>query len=238
MHGRVPLLGGRVVRVAHTRIPDVDPSALTGLAQRLAPADRERADRFRHDADRARFVFGRLLLRDLTARAVGLGVDAFRIDAEASGRPVVIGVHPAPQVSLSHSGRWVVAALGWRPVGVDVEQLSDEPQADGVLRRVCSPPELALLQRLPPRERGVAFLRVWTRKEAYGKACGVGMGFALRDITVLPDITSGLRGGRVRGTRQHWWVTDLDLGPGCAAALAVRGAGARPRLEAVEPALL
>ena len=231
MRTRLPLLAGRVVRVAHTRVPDVDGSALAALAQRLPVADRERADRFRHDADRARFVFGRLLLRDLTARAVGVGVDAFRIDAEASGRPVVTGVQRAPQVSLSHSGRWVVAALGWRPVGVDVEQLSDEPQADGVLRRVCSPQELALLQRLPPNERGAAFLRVWTRKEAYGKACGVGMGFALRDITV------GLSGSRVRGTRQRWWVTDLDLGPGCAAALAVRG-GAWLQLEEIEPALL
>lgn len=235
MRRRVPLLAGRVVRVAYIQIPqipDVGGSALAGLAQRLPVADRERADRFRHDADRARFVFGRLLLRDLTARAVGLGVDAFRIDTEASGRPVVTGVQRAPQVSLSHSGRWVVAALGWRPVGVDVEQLIDEPQPDGVLRRVCSPDELALLQRLPPGERVPAFLRVWTRKEAYGKACGVGMGFALRDITV------GLCGSRVSGTRQRWWVTNLDLGPGCAAALAVRGGGARLQLEAVEPALL
>ena len=145
---------------------------------------------------------------------------------------MITGVQRVPQVSLSHSGRWVVAALGWRPVGVDVEQLTNERQADGVLRRVCSPQELALLQHLSPSERGAAFLRVWTRKEAYGKARGVGMGFALRDITV------GIHGSRVSGTSQRWWVTNLDLGPGCAVALAVRGGAARLRLEAVAPALL
>jgi 4'-phosphopantetheinyl transferase len=126
----------------------------------------------------------------------------------------------------------VVAAVAWRPVGVDVEQLAHEPHSQGVLRRVCSPKELARLERLPPDQRGDAFLRVWTRKEAYGKASGLGMGFQLRDVTV------GLRGSRVRGVRGRWWVTNLDLGPERVAALVVAGGRARLRLEAVEAASL
>jgi 4'-phosphopantetheinyl transferase len=141
---------------------------------------------------------------------------------------VVTGVTHPPEISLSHSGCWVVAAVAWRPVGVDVEKLTRDPLVPGVLRRVCSPRELDRLERLSPERRSAAFLRVWTRKEAYGKASGLGMGFQLRDVTV------GLEGSRVRGARGRWWVTDLELGPGRVAALVVHGPRAHVRLQAVD----
>jgi 4'-phosphopantetheinyl transferase len=50
---------------------------------------------------------------------------------------------------------------------------------------VFSPEEVDALERLPGEQVGPAFLRGWTRKEAYIKALGIGLGGAdLKAITV------------------------------------------------------
>jgi len=75
-------------------------------------------------------------------------------------------------------------------------------------------------------------MRIWTRKEAYGKALGVGLDFRLRTVTVGPQ------GARVRGVTGRWVVTDVDLGPDIAAALVTQGRRPNIDIERVDPALV
>lgn len=113
---------------------------------------------------------------------------------EVSGRPVVDGL----AVSISHARGLVAVAAGRSgPVGVDVESRR-EFEIDGMSRRWFDPAEVTWLQR--QHDPLDAFLRLWTAKEAVGKALGRGLrGSGLRRVmpldTGLP--TDSLPAGQV-----------------------------------------
>jgi len=182
------------------------------------------------DGPASRQEFGRRLLQHLAATA--FGTDRIAIGAEPSGRPILLDPPKPAFISLTHSGQVVAAALARRPVGIDAEQLPRAPHHPRLVPRVCSPVEIDALDRLAPNERDEAFMRIWTRKEAYGKALGVGLDFRLRTVTVGPQ------GARVRGVTGRWVVTDVDLGPDIAAALVTQGRRPNIDIERVDPALV
>jgi 4'-phosphopantetheinyl transferase len=226
--GRMP----GVVTVASTSVEDVGLSELADLARRLPPVERERAARLRVDAQRARFVVGRLLARAVVGRFAGLAPAAVELDVEEAGRPVVLGASNPTFLSIAHSGRCVVVAVAARPVGVDIERLPDLPLHPRLAARLCSPTELERLEALSGADRERGILAVWARKEAYGKALGVGLDFPWRSVTAGPA------GSRLSGVAGTWQVVDLDVGPGWVAAVVAKGAGWQVDLAAVDRAVL
>ncbi|HEV2343403.1 MAG TPA: 4'-phosphopantetheinyl transferase superfamily protein [Actinocrinis sp.] len=110
-----------------------------------------------------------------------------RLGHEADGRPVVRGA--AVHVSVSH-GRGVLAAAASTdfPVGVDVEAVRRIPVRN-LARRWLRAAEAEWIERREPDERIVAFLWLWTQKEALGKARGLGLagGAGLSRAVWLPE---------------------------------------------------
>ena len=90
-----------------------------------------------------------------------------------------------PQLSVSHSGEWVVVAFTKSaPVGIDVEQMNPSidvmKMAEGVLTDI----EIAQVMKLPNEQKIEGFLTYWTRKEAVLKATGEGLMIPPVHITV------------------------------------------------------
>jgi phosphopantetheinyl transferase len=214
------------VRVSSTSIAGLTAIELVELTHRLPQHERDRAAQLRTDAQRRSFVIGRLLLRSLVAGAAEAAPDDVRIDVESAGRPVVVGALSRFSVSIAHSGDYVVAAVAQRAVGVDVEQLPSSPRHPGLVARVCSPDELRHLEFMTGTERERAFMAIWARKEAYGKARGVGLDFDLRSITACRSPIADGDG--------EWQVSDLDIDAGYAAAVVARGVGWRLQLDDAE----
>ncbi len=77
--------------------------------------------------------------------------------------------------NLSHCEKAVCCALSREPVGVDVQPLH---RYDGRFRRILSEQERLWIEQADSDFR---FTAVWTRKEAYGKALGVGLGYELAE---------------------------------------------------------
>ncbi len=78
-------------------------------------------------------------------------------------------------VSVSHAeGLVVVAARAGGPVGVDVERRRPLPAAP-LAGRWYDPGEAAWLATRAEAGRDLDFLRLWTAKEAVGKAFGTGL---------------------------------------------------------------
>jgi 4'-phosphopantetheinyl transferase len=215
-----------VVTVATTSIVGMTPSELEQLTQRLPVHERDRAAQMRTDAQRRSFAVGRLLLRAVVARAGSVTPDDVTVDIEPTGRLVVVGPLSRFSVSIAHSGDYVVAAVAQRAVGVDVEQLPSSPRHPGLVARVCSPDELRQLELITGAERQRAFMAIWARKEAYGKARGVGLDFDLRSVTAC--------GLRIADGDGEWQVSDLDIAAGYAAAVVARGIGWRLQLDVVQ----
>jgi 4'-phosphopantetheinyl transferase len=84
--------------------------------------------------------------------------------------------------------------VGWargRELGVDIEvwrQTSDEA---ALVRRFFSPLEIAAYEALPAERRREGFFNCWTRKEAYVKAVGRGLGLALDSFDVALEGADG-----------------------------------------------
>lgn len=136
----------------------------------LDPDERRRAQRFKLDAARARYVAGHGVLRHVLAARLGRRADVLRFTSTAGGKPVLAdgGLH----FNLSHSGDLVAVAVAPdRAVGVDVELRRPVTRAEGVALRIMDEDELALYFALPDAgPRLDHLLRVWARTEAVYKA--------------------------------------------------------------------
>ncbi|HEX7104906.1 MAG TPA: 4'-phosphopantetheinyl transferase superfamily protein [Acidothermaceae bacterium] len=171
--------------------------------------------------------FGRSLMRRLVDARLGAGVA--RVETAESGQPVVLGAARPAFVSLTHTDRLVAAAFATTRVGIDAEPLDRAPSRPSLRARVCSPAELRWLDELPESQQSQGFLRLWTRKEAYGKAIGVGIGFGLRSTDFVPDDAPH------RGVPGGWHAREVALSPDVVAAVVVEGSIGRIELTKVDP---
>ena len=98
---------------------------------------------------------------------------------------------------------------------------------EAIAARFFSPIECSALAALPAALRCTAFFSCWTRKEAYIKARGDGLSLPLDafDVAFVPGARARLIATRHDpGDAQRWTLSELQIGPDYAAALAVEGA--------------
>ncbi|WBB61551.1 4'-phosphopantetheinyl transferase superfamily protein [Streptomyces sp. WMMC500] len=183
----------------------------------LDEGERRRQAAFLHRADRIRYGVAHAALRRLLGELTGTAPAALRFGRRACprcggphGRPVLERPAGGPEFSLSHGGELVLVAVAPGRVGVDVEPVRAVPPEPGLVERL-HPAERAVVGAAPASLRSAAFTRVWTRKEAYLKGLGVGLGRALD----ADDVSTGVPG---------WHLVDLAPGHGHAGALAVESA--------------
>jgi 4'-phosphopantetheinyl transferase len=200
----------------------------------LDTEERARVRAFARDADRDRYRVAHGVLRRLLGAylgedpaAVGLVREPCPGCGSPHGRPAVAG---APfHFSLAHSGDLALIAFADTPVGIDVEA-EPSPEATAEIGAMLHPRERAELSAVPHRARPASFGRCWTRKEAYLKAVGIGLG---ED----PSITY-VGAGPAPATLPGWSLTDVPVPPGYAAACAVRlPGGALPATATHPPSL-
>lgn len=208
-------LGRRAVHVWLYRLSELPETAPAELDE----AERARAAGFAFEEDRRRFVAARACLRRTCSRYVADRGGAVVLEYE-NGRPVVAGGRLA--CNLSHSGDLIAVAVARHAVGIDVEQLRGDEPDPALVTRVCTPAERQRLEQAPPEERERIFLSQWVRREALGKALGIGLDLDLRPraLTAFP------RAGGVR--HGGWWRVHALVTPdGYVGAVAARGAATR-----------
>ncbi len=138
----------------------------------LPEAERRKALAFVRAEDRLRSCVGSLLVRRGIQTALHeKGADpAFRLSRNEYGKPFVDG-HEDIRFSLSHSGRMVVFALSDRPVGVDVEEITDLDLS--LFDRFLNSGETRMIAAAADPLQ--MFFRIWTTREAFAKQTGQGL---------------------------------------------------------------
>ena len=132
---------------------------------------------------RSHFLLRRLLLRRCVARWTDTPADAVVIGHDLFRRPVV-RQPPGPwRVSTASRDGLVAVALAEHSIGVDLEVVHPGCIAPAALAAA----EKAWLAGLPETERDAAFFGLWTAKEAYLKAIGLGLARDPVRLTISPE---------------------------------------------------
>jgi len=201
-----------------------DASALCDL---LDTSERARADRFRVAEDRDSYIVAHALLRLMLSRHAPLAPAAWRFRAAPGGKPEIDPALGQPDLtfSLSHTRGMVACAVGrGHDLGVDVEDCDRTLPAVDIARRFFAPAEADLIASLPADEGAALFYRLWTLKEAYTKAIGLGLaaplgGFAFR-VDRAPISIAFLAPGT--DNADDWQFAEFRPSPRHRLALAVR----------------
>jgi 4'-phosphopantetheinyl transferase len=215
---------GRVEVVVSSFPLDLPAAELARLEAMLSPDERARAARYRHHRDAIRFVAARGGLRERLGALLGSSPSAIRFGYGDHGKP---SLPDAPELSfnLAHTdGLALLATTARAALGIDVEALDAGFGGQEIARQFFSSGEVAALLALEPEERDAAFLRCWTRKEAYIKAVGDGLYMPLDAFAVAfgPGEPARLTWCRDAGEVQRWSLHDVsDMVPGYVAAVAV-----------------
>jgi 4'-phosphopantetheinyl transferase len=231
-------LPASVVQVRHCEAA----ALLTGRGARdrvlawLDDAERARAARYRHDADRDLFLAGRALARTLVGRALDIAPEAWRSREGSHGRPEVDVEGCALRFNLAHSAGLVVCAVAQgRDVGVDIEHRDRPPLDVNLVRRYCSPAEAADIESRGEGWRD-RFLTYWTLKEAYLKARGLGISVPLAELNFVLDTHDASARleflGSLATNHDRWAFRLAPVGPSHVLAIAVDVAdGASPAID-------
>jgi 4'-phosphopantetheinyl transferase len=224
------------VQIWTAHLEALSPAELGELSAFLDAAEHARAARFHFDRDRRHYVASRGLLRRLLGAALEKPASTLVFEYGAHGKPALAAAFlqdRALRFNLSHSTGWAMFTLAWdREVGIDLESATrlkrDVTGLSGLAARVLSARELVIWQALPDAAaRDAAFLRGWTRKEAYVKATGKGVLDELGGIEVALDAAAPKSSLTLRSIpregeiMRHWELHDLSAPDGFAAALAV-----------------
>lgn len=206
--------------------------AVRSESELLSDPERHRASRFVRDEDRRRFILGRAMLRRLLGSRLRVPPRLVDLVVGPHGKPAL-----APQLqrsglqfNVSHCADVAAFGFAWgREIGVDVEAVRAIPDADSIAQQFFSPREIDAYFALPVARRPLGFFNCWTRKEAFVKAVGDGLGFGLARFDVSLDPGAPARLLRVDGdpAEQCGWVLgDFDPAPGFVGAVVTQSARA------------
>jgi 4'-phosphopantetheinyl transferase len=107
----------------------------------------------------------------------------------------------------------LMIAVGWNcQLGADIEICKPKINLSGLVDKCFAEEETAYWNKLPEDQQNREFYRFWTRKEAFVKATGRGIGLGLNHCVINPENPMEfLRVPGNCGMASAWHVLDIDL---------------------------
>lgn len=160
------------------RINDFD---LQAALQELSPQRREQALRFKHEMGQRTCVLAYLLLKRALREEFGITENPV-FEYGEHGKPSLVG-HPGIFFNLSHCREAVACVVSLHPVGIDIESIRKFNPS--LLRYTMNAVEVQEVLEADRPE--VAFIRLWTMKEARLKLSGEGISRDMKQVLVRDD---------------------------------------------------
>ena len=188
--------------------------------------DRERIRYAAHGTSAAKreYLGTRALARTALALYSGQPAERLRFRTDHLGRPGMTSpVMPGLFFSLARTRELAIGLFSFdHDVGVDVGLVSPI-EAVEMAGHFFSPEELAQLSRLEDAARLSRFYELWTLREAYLKARGLGLTLPLDQLVFRPGPSGGAQaefGPAIRDDPARWqfgltWLTDRHLAATC-----------------------
>jgi 4'-phosphopantetheinyl transferase len=217
--------------------------AATLAAHWLDEHEQEIAGRFLFERDRRQYLVAHALVRRVLALESGVPEAEAVIWRSSRGRPFL---QKPPEglprggreldFNLSHAqGHNLLGVVRRHRIGVDVERLDRGDQGfDTIVETFAEAERDWVAEAAPGRPRDRRVLRLWTLKEAYSKARGLGLGLPFDSFSFDLAEDRGVTGFRPpENDHERWWrFVELEPVPDVLVAVAVlAGPEAPPALE-------
>lgn len=150
----------------------------------LSAAELARLARLRPPALQQTYARAHGFLRSVLGQYLGQPRATIELAVDDNGKPTAAGYPLSFNLSY-RPGRALLALSNAGPVGADLEPLVPLPDAAPLIADLFSPPEQAALRAAAPADYWPLFYLIWTRKEAYAKALGMGLTLPFRTFSVL-----------------------------------------------------
>lgn len=162
-----------LVRVFPFSIGDDSDVSLSEAVSWLNEEERDRAESFRFEVHRNRYIRSRGRLREVLSQHLDVSPKDVPLVIDELGKPHLTegDIH----FNLSHSEDLAVVAVSRLPwIGVDVERFCRKVDIDALGNRCFRESEIERMQSFCGEEKVRAFFWTWTAKEARMKATGEG----------------------------------------------------------------
>ena len=158
---------------------------ITYLHRFLDPAERDFASRLKQRDAQTRYIVSHALARNMMAELTGIEPYGLVYTADENGAPAFrdseTGAHLP--ISLSRTDGLVASAYSAGiNFGIDIERCLPANADQQLVQSMFSEPEQQIFQDLDGEEFEEAFFKIWTLKEAYVKAEGLGLSLPLHDF--------------------------------------------------------
>jgi len=221
------LLGESDVCVWYCSTTSLGDEAVKLADRYLSTEERSRRDRRHFAADRRDFTIAHDLLRRALSQYKEIPPADWRFTTNDHGKPLLDGIDPqigTLSFSLSHTRGCVACAITPdAPVGVDVERTDRSPRGNDLADSYFSEDEAAWLRQCSDEIYATRFAELWTLKEAYLKAIGVGLSGPLDSISFRFDAQVGIDfAGTSIVQPREWHFALIEPCPGVRLGVAVR----------------
>ena len=155
----------------HVHVIDLDyyMSELDYFQTNLTDEEKNNANRFYSQIDKERYILRYGIYRAILSKYLNLRPVEIALKTSESGKPFV----EKNQISISFtsSQHFCSIAIGKNlQLGVDIEQLKDDSEYRQMAKMFFSTDENIFLEQLAENNLTLAFLKIWTAKEAFIKA--------------------------------------------------------------------
>ena len=155
---------------------DISSFDLTAAMSRLTEQRREQVLRFRHELGQKLCAAAFLLLCDGLRQEYGIIAPPLLGYGE-DGKPF-LSDYPHIHFNMSHCSQAAICAISPHPIGIDVERIRSYNES--VARYTMNDEEMRQILSSPHPD--IAFIKLWTMKEALLKLRGTGIRKNMKDV--------------------------------------------------------
>lgn len=196
----------------------------------LSDAQKTKLERLPTDKLKTRYIAGRGYLASLVAAYIDIKPAEVKFQFGKLGKPFLHKALGELHFNFSDTSSPNLGGMGLfgfskrHELGVDLEWAGRTGRFQQIMKRRFSESEQHLLNSQSEAEQSAHFLSCWTRKEAYGKALGLGIRYPMREIDLCNDCKDPI----LQLSETDWTIQQLALPDNFIGCLVNQGVKALP----------
>ena len=168
---------------------DLDDKKRQSLYKLLSNDEKQRAARYRFDKHRHRFICGRGSIREILAGRAKCQPQSIRFEVNEFGKPSIHEPYYSRYIQFNASSSerlGAIAISSGHSLGFDIEQIKPDNGQDYelIVKNEFTSDEYQWYEKQSAAKQDKAFYTLWTCKEAYLKALGIGLNGGLNSFSI------------------------------------------------------